>query len=169
MRESAFLEAVRQRVVIYDGAMGTTLQRMNLTPEDYGGAALDGCPEILNITRPDVITGIHASYFEVGVDVVETNTFTASRIKLDDYRLGERTHEINLAAARLAREVADRFATAEHPRFVAGSMGPTGMLPSGNDPVLSNITYADLVEVYREQARALLEGGVDVLLLETNQ
>src|SRR6185437_3744919 len=165
MRESTFLNAVRQRVVIYDGAMGTTLMRLNLTPEDYGSVELDGCPEILNITRPEIIADIHASYFEVGVDVVETNTFTASRLKLDDYKLGDRTHEINLAAARIAREVADRFATPDRPRFVAGAMGPTGMLPSGNDPVLSNITYADLVEVYREQACALLEGGVDVLLL----
>jgi 5-methyltetrahydrofolate--homocysteine methyltransferase len=169
MQDSAFLDAVRQGVVIYDGAMGTTLQRLDLTPEDYGGAATDGCPEILNLTRPQVIADIHASYFDVDVDVVETNTFTASRIKLDDYKLGERTHEINKAAAQIARDVADRFAAQGKPRFVAGAMGPTGMLPSGNDPLLSNITYAQLAEVYREQARGLLEGGVDVLLLETNQ
>ncbi len=169
MQPSTFLDAVQQRVVIYDGAMGTTLQRLNLTAEDYGGVAYDGCPEILNLTRPDVIAGIHESYFAVGVDVVETNTFTASRIKLDDYKLGERTHEINKAAAQIARGVADRFSTPDRSRFVAGAMGPTGMLPSGNDPLLSNITYADLAETYREQARGLLEGGVDVLLLETNQ
>jgi 5-methyltetrahydrofolate--homocysteine methyltransferase len=169
MQDSAFLDAVRQGVVIYDGAMGTTLQRLSLSPEDYGGAATDGCPEILNLTRPQVIADIHASYFDVGVDVVETNTFTASRIKLDDYQLGERTHEINKAAAQIARGVADRYTAQGKRRFVAGSMGPTGMLPSGNDPMLSTITYAQLAEVYREQARGLLEGGVDVLLLETNQ
>ncbi|MBA3823785.1 MAG: homocysteine S-methyltransferase family protein, partial [Ktedonobacterales bacterium] len=169
MHDSAFLDAVAQRVIIYDGAMGTTLQRLDLTPDDYGGAALDGCPEALNLSRPDVITDIHAAYFDAGVDVVETNTFTASRLKLDDYHLGTQTHEINQTAARIARAVADRMSTATQPRFVAGAMGPTGMLPSGNDPVLSNITYAELAEIYREQARALIEGGVDVLLLETNQ
>ncbi len=169
MRDSAFLDAVGQRVIIYDGAMGTTLQRLDLTPDDYGGASLDGCPEALNLSRPDVIADIHAAYFAAGVDVVETNTFTASRLKLDDYSLGSQTYEINHAAARIARVEADRHSTLAQPRFVAGSMGPTGMLPSGNDPVLSNITYTDLVEIYREQARALIEGGVDVLLLETNQ
>jgi 5-methyltetrahydrofolate--homocysteine methyltransferase len=169
MQDSAFLQAVRQRVVIYDGAMGTTLQRAELTMADYGSEALDGCPEILNITRPDVIEGIHAAYLEVGVDVIETNTFTGSRIKLDDYALGARTYEINFAAAQIARRVADRFSTPEKPRFVAGSMGPTGMLPSGNDPVLSNITYPQLVAIYQEQATALIEGGVDVLLIETSQ
>jgi 5-methyltetrahydrofolate--homocysteine methyltransferase len=169
MTRSLFLDRVRQHVVFYDGAMGTTIQTYELTAADYGGAATDGCPEILPITRPDVIEAIHASFLEVGCDVIETDTFTGSRLKLNDYGLGERTHEINLAAARLARRVADRFSTAEHPRFVAGSMGPTGFLPSSDDPVLSNVTYAQLVECFSEQALALIEGGVDVLLIETSQ
>ncbi|HEY7778959.1 MAG TPA: homocysteine S-methyltransferase family protein, partial [Ktedonobacterales bacterium] len=164
-----YLEEIDRRVLVFDGAMGTTIQRMNLTAADYGGAATDGCPEILAVTRPDAIAGIHAAYLEAGCDVLETDTFTGSRIKLDDYHLGDRTTEINRAAAALARAVADRFSTPERPRFVAGSMGPTGMLPSSDDPSLSNITYQQLAETFREQAAALIEGGVDLLLIETSQ
>jgi 5-methyltetrahydrofolate--homocysteine methyltransferase len=167
--EHRYLQELRQRVLVYDGAMGTTIQRLNLTAADYGGAAYDGCPEILAVTRPDAIAGIHAAYLEAGCDVLETDTFTGTRLKLDDYGLGSRTHEINHAAAQLAREAADRFSTPERPRFVAGSMGPTGMLPSSDDPSLSNITYQQLAELYQEQAMALIEGGVDLLLIETSQ
>lgn len=156
-------------MLIYDGAMGTQIQNLTLTAADYGGERYDGCPEILAVTRPDAIGDIHRAYLAAGADVIETDTFTGTRLKLDDYGLGERTHEINLAAARLARAAADEFATPERPRFVAGSMGPTGMLPSSDDPSLSNITYAELAELYREQAVALIEGGVDVLLIETSQ
>ncbi len=166
---SKFLEALAQRVLIYDGAMGTNIQRYQLTAEDYGGQATEGCNEYLVLTKPAVIGEIHAGFLEVGCDVLETDTFTGSRLKLDEYGLGELTHEINLSAARLARRVADRYSTPAQPRFVAGSIGPTGMLPSSDDPLLSNITYQQLVEVFREQAVALLEGGVDVLLTETNQ
>jgi 5-methyltetrahydrofolate--homocysteine methyltransferase len=164
-----YLQELRQRVLVFDGAMGTTIQRVKLTAADYGGERYDGCPEILAVTRPDAIAEIHAAYLEAGCDVLETDTFTGTRIKLDDYQLGDRTHEINRAAARLARQVADRFSTPERPRFVAGSMGPSGMLPSSDDPSLSNITYQQLAEVYREQAAALIEGGVDLLLIETSQ
>ncbi len=164
-----YLAELHRRVLVYDGAMGTTIQRLNLTAADYGGEQADGCPEILAVTRPDVIADIHAAYLEAGCDVLETDTFTGTRLKLDDYKLGTRTHEINRAAARVAREVADRFSTPERPRFVAGSMGPTGMLPSSDDPSLSNITYQQLAEIYREQAVALIEGGVDLLLIETSQ
>src|SRR5579885_1447938 len=166
---SRYLDEVRKRVVVFDGAMGTMIQNLGLDAADYGGEAYDGCPEILAVTRPDAIRDIHRAYFAAGADVVETDTFTGSRIKLDDYKLGARTHEINAAAARLAREAADEFSTPERPRFVAGSIGPTGMLPSSDDPTLSNITYQQLVEVFREQAAALLEGGVDLLLIETSQ
>ncbi len=166
---SKFLETLAQRVLIYDGAMGTNIQRYQLTAEDYGGQATEGCNEYLVLTKPAVIEEIHAGFLEVGCDVLETDSFTGSRLKLDEYGLGELTHEINLSAARLARRVADRYSTPEQPRFVAGSIGPTGMLPSSDDPLLSNITYQQLVEVFREQAAALLEGGVDVLLTETNQ
>ncbi len=167
--ESRYLSEVWRRVVIFDGATGTNLQRRNLSAVDYGGAATEGCNEYLVITRPDIIADLHAAFFAAGVDVVETDSFTASRLKLDEYGLGDRTHEINVAAATIARRTADRFATPDKPRFVAGSMGPTGMLPSSNDPLLSNITYPQLVEIFREQAAALIEGGVDLLLIETSQ
>ncbi|HST88897.1 MAG TPA: homocysteine S-methyltransferase family protein [Ktedonobacterales bacterium] len=167
--QSRYLDEVRRRVVVFDGAMGTQIHDLGLAAEDYGGAALDGCPEILALTRPDAIRDIHRAYLDAGADALETDTFTGTRLKLDDYALGARTHEINLAAARLARAAADEFATPERPRFVAGSMGPTGMLPSSDDPALSNITYQQLAEMYREQAVALIEGGVDLLLIETSQ
>ncbi|MEO7001195.1 MAG: methionine synthase [Ktedonobacterales bacterium] len=168
-QNSGYLAEIGRRTLIFDGAMGTMIQNLGLTAADYGGAALDGCPEILAISRPDVIRDIHRAYLAAGADVVETDTFTGTRLKLDDYALGERTHEINSAAARLARAAADEFATPERPRFVAGSMGPSGMLPSSDDPALSNITYQQLAELYREQAAALIEGGVDLLLIETSQ
>jgi 5-methyltetrahydrofolate--homocysteine methyltransferase len=166
---SKFLEALAQRVLIYDGAMGTNIQRYQLTAEDYGGQATEGCNEYLVLTKPTVIEEIHTGFLEAGCDVLETDSFTGSRLKLDEYGLGNLTHEINLTAARLARGLADRYSTPTQPRFVAGSIGPTGMLPSSDDPLLSNITYQQLVEVFREQAAALLEGGVDVLLIETSQ
>jgi len=166
---SQFLDTLAQRVIIYDGAMGTNIQRYQLTAEDYGGQATEGCNEYLVLTRPAVIEEIHAGFLEVGCDVIESDSFTASRLKLDEYGLGHLTHEVNLTAARLARRVADRYSTPEQPRFVAGSVGPTGMLPSSDDPLLSNITYQQLAEIFREQAAALLEGGVDLLLIETSQ
>src|SRR5258708_37468763 len=143
---STFLDALAQRVIIYDGAMGTNIQRYQLTAEDYGGQATEGCNEYLVITKPSVIEEIQAGFLEVGCDVLETNSFTASRLKLDEYGLGALTHEINLTAARIARRIADRYSTLEQPRFVAGSIGPTGMLPSSDDPLLSNITYQQLAE-----------------------
>ncbi len=167
--ESRYLEEARRRVLIYDGAMGTQILNLALTADDYGGAALEGCPEILAVTRPDAIGEIHRAYLEAGADVVETDTFTGTRLKLDDYKLGDRTHEINKSAAQVARAAADEFSTPEKPRFVAGSMGPTGMLPSSDDPALSNITYQQIAELYREQAVALIDGGVDLLLIETSQ
>jgi 5-methyltetrahydrofolate--homocysteine methyltransferase len=166
---SQFLDALAHRVLIYDGAMGTNIQRYQLAAEDYGGQATEGCNEYLVLTKPSVIEEIHAGFLEVGCDVLETDSFTASRLKLDEYGLGHLTREINLTAARLARSIADRFSTSEHPRFVAGSVGPTGMLPSSDDPLLSNITYQQLVDIFCEQAGYLLEGGVDVLLIETSQ
>ncbi len=166
---SKFLEALAQRVIIYDGAMGTTIQSYQLTAQDFGGEATEGCNEYLVLTKPSVIEGIHAGFLEAGSDVIETDSFTGSRLKLDEYGLGARTHEINLTAAQIARRIADCYSTPEQPRFVAGSIGPTGMLPSSDDPLLSNITYQQLVEIFREQAVALLQGGVDVLLIETSQ
>jgi 5-methyltetrahydrofolate--homocysteine methyltransferase len=166
---SKFLEVLKQRVIIYDGAMGTNIQRYQLTAQDYGGEATEGCNEYLVLAKPSVIEEIHAGFLEAGSDIIETDTFTGSRLKLDEYGQGALTHEINITAAQIARRIADHYSTPEQPRFVAGSVGPTGMLPSSDDPLLSNITYQQLVEIFREQAAALLQGGVDVLLIETSQ
>ncbi|MBA2286992.1 MAG: methionine synthase [Ktedonobacteraceae bacterium] len=166
---SRFLDALAQRVLIYDGAMGTSIQTYQPSAEDYGGASTEGCNEYLVLTKPALIEEIHTGFLEAGCDVLECDSFTASRLKLDEYGVGHLTREVNLTAARLARRLADAYSTAEQPRFVAGSIGPTGMLPSSSDPMLSNITYQQLVEIFREQAAALLEGGVDVLLIETSQ
>ncbi len=166
---SKFLEALAQRVIIYDGAMGTNIQSYQLTAQDYGGEATEGCNEYLVLAKPSVIEEIHTGFLEAGSDVIETDSFTGSRLKLDEYGLGALTHEINFKAAQIARGIADRYSTPEQPRFVAGSIGPTGMLPSSDDPLLSNITYKQLVEIFSEQAAALLQGGVDMLLIETSQ
>ncbi len=157
-----FLEQIRRRVVVYDGAMGTNIQKYDLSVDDYWGK--EGCNELLVQSRPDVIRAIHASFFEAGCDVVETNSFGSSRIVLAEYDLQDQVRELNIAAARLAREVAAQYSTPDHPRFVAGSVGPTTKLPS-----LGHITYDAMAETYREQFDALIEGGVDILLIETCQ
>lgn len=164
-----YLRLLQERVLIYDGAMGTQLMALELSAEDFGGDRYLGCYEALVLTRPEAIRAIHTAYLEAGADVVETDSFTASRLKLDEFGLGEKTHEINLRAAQLAREACDAIATPDRPRFVAGSMGPTGMLISSSDPTLSKITFEQLADIYGEQARALVDGGVDLLLLETMQ
>ena len=164
-----YLAALNERVLIYDGAMGTSVQAWNLSADDFGGTTLEGCNEALVFHRPDVIEAIHASFLEAGADVLETDTFGGSRPKLEEYGLGERTYEQNRTAAELARRVADRFARDGRPRFVAGSIGPTGFLPSTTDPTLSNVTFEQLVAIFEEQAKALVDGGVDVLLVETAQ
>ena len=166
------LEAITRGVVVFDGAMGTTLQRMQLADEltvkDFDGR--QGCNEILSLTRPDIIAAVHRGYFEVGVDVVETNTFGASRPKLDEYDLGPRTIEVNQTAARIAREEAERaFKIDGRQRYVAGSLGPSGFLPSSSDPDLGRVRPNDLIEIFREQSLALLQGGVDAILAETAQ
>jgi len=149
--------------------MGTQLMALDLTAEDFGGERQLGCNEALVLSRPDLIRSIHERYFEAGADVVETDSFTASRLKLDEFGIGEHTYAVNHDAAQLARKAADAYGTPTRPRFVAGSMGPTGMLVSSSDPSLSKITFAELAQIYGEQARALVEGGVDLLLLETMQ
>ena len=157
-----FLGAVAERVVVFDGGMGATLEQFDLTSEDYGG--LQGkCHEALVLNRPDVIEGVHTSMLEAGADVLETDTFQASRLKLDEWGLGEHTLEINRRAAEIARKAAgDR-------RFVAGSIGPTGFLPASDDPTLGDISFRRLVEVFTEQAQGLLEGGADLIIIETAQ
>ncbi|HEX3671536.1 MAG TPA: methionine synthase [Candidatus Cybelea sp.] len=166
---SEYLRLLEERVLVFDGAMGTQLMALELTADDFGGDAYNGCNEGLVLTRPEIVRAIHESYLAAGADVVETDTFTGSRLKLDEYRLGERTREINFRAAEIARDACNAFSTPERPRFVAGSMGPTGMLVSSSDPALSNVTFEQLRDIYAEQARALVEGGVDLLLLETMQ
>ncbi|MFL5543957.1 MAG: methionine synthase [Gemmatimonadaceae bacterium] len=167
--ESSYLDALSRRVLIYDGAMGTNIQRYNLSAEDFGGKALEGCNDHLVLTRPDVIQAIHESFLAVGCDVVETCTFQSTPRRLHEWGLGDKVRDINVAAARLARAACEKFATPERPRFVAASMGPTGMLPSSSDPVLSQISYDELSDNYYEQAKYLVEGGVDLLLIETSQ
>src|SRR6266496_3535684 len=159
---SEFLKAVNERVVTYDGAMGTNIQFRNLTADDYWGK--EGCNELLVLSRPDVIRDIHAAFFDVGCDVVESNTFGSTRIVLAEYGLEARVRELNLAACKLAREVASQFSTPERPRFVAGSIGPTTKLPS-----LGHISWDAMLATYVEQAEALIEGGADLLLIETCQ
>src|SRR5271170_2564573 len=153
-----FLQTVKERVVVYDGAMGTNIQARNPTLDDYWGK--ENCSEILVLSRPDIIRDIHADFFRVGCDIVETNTFGGSRIVLSEFELPDRVHEINLKAA----QVAQQFSTKERPRFVAGSMGPTTKLPS-----LGHIGFEAMAAAYEEQAAALIEGGVDILLIETCQ
>ena len=157
-----FLSELKRRVLVYDGAMGTNLQKHNLSAEDFQDK--EGCNELLVLSRPDVIRQIHASFLEAGCDVIETDSFGSTSIVLAEYGLESRTRELNLAAARLAREVADKYSTPDKPRFVAGSIGPTTKLPS-----LGHIGYDAMAAAYREQAEALIEGGVDVLLIETCQ
>src|SRR5687768_2275251 len=168
-RDTRYLDALAAHVLIFDGAMGTNIQRYNLTADDFGGKSLEGCNDHLVLTRPDVIQATHESFLEVGCDVVETCTFQSTPRRLEEWGIGDKVREINVAAARIARAACDKFATPDGPRFVAGSIGPTGMLPSSSDPVLSNITFADLSENYYAQAKYLVEGGVDVLLVETSQ
>ncbi|HEY0528106.1 MAG TPA: methionine synthase [Gemmatimonadaceae bacterium] len=167
--ESRYLQELERRVLVYDGAMGTNIQRYNLSPDDFGGKSLEGCNDNLVLTRPDVIQAIHESFLAVGCDVVETCTFQSTPRRLHEWGLGDKVRDINIAAARLARAACAKYETPDRPRFVAASMGPTGMLPSSSDPVLSKITYDDLAENYYEQAKYLLEGGVDLLLIETSQ
>jgi 5-methyltetrahydrofolate--homocysteine methyltransferase len=164
-----YLRLLQERVLIYDGAMGTQLMALELSAKDFGGERYVGCNEALVLSRPDVVRDIHTAYLKAGADVVETDSFMGSRLKLDEYGLADKTLEINRRAAELAREACDAIATPDRPRFVAGSMGPTGMLISSSDPTLSKITFEQLATIYGEQARALVEGGVDVLLLETMQ
>jgi len=156
-------------VLIYDGAMGTSLDLYPLTADDFGGERTNGNRDYLVVTRPDIITEIHHSFMAAGADVLETCTFQSTRMRLEEWGLGDDTHAINKQAASLARAVADEWEAKDgRKRFVAGSMGPTGKLPSSDDPALSDVTWDHLSDVFREQAVALIEGGADVLLVETS-
>jgi 5-methyltetrahydrofolate--homocysteine methyltransferase len=157
-----YRQALRERVVVYDGGMGATLEQFDLTSEDYGGLA-GKCHEALVLNRADVIEGVHASMLDAGAQVLETDTFQASRLKLDEWGLADYTVEINTKAAEIARKAAGES------RFVAGSIGPTGFLPASDDPTLGQIGFGELVEVFAEQAAGLIDGGADLIIIETAQ
>jgi len=167
-KKDAYLKELDRRVLIFDGAMGTMLQVKGLTAADFGGAKYLGCNDYLVLSSPQTIAGIHNEYLEAGADVLETDSFRANRLTLADYDLAAKTNEINVAAAQIARKAADAHSTPEKPRFVAGSIGPSGKLISTNDPEMSNISYDQLADIFREQARGLIQGGVDLLLIETS-
>lgn len=173
-------EHIQQRILLLDGAMGTMIQQRNLTEDDFRGTRFADVPglmrgnnDILNLTRPDVIADIHRLYLEAGADIIETNTFNSQRISQADYHCADAVREMALEGARIARQLADEYTrkTPSQPRFVAGSVGPTNrslsISPDVNDPALRNLTFDQLAEAYTEQMEALLEGGVDALLIET--
>ncbi len=165
LRIRSLLEALDARILCMDGAMGTMLQQARLTAADFGGAALEGCNENLSRTRPDVILGVHRAYLDAGSDIIETNTFGSTRIVLAEYGLANDAYELSRRSAELARRAADEFSTAAKPRFVAGSMGPTTKAIT----VTGGVTFDELREAYYEQAKGLVDGGADMLVLETAQ
>jgi 5-methyltetrahydrofolate--homocysteine methyltransferase len=177
-RASTLPQALRERIVILDGAMGTMIQRLQLGEADFRGPRfadhardLKGNNDLLVLTRPDVIASIHDAYLAAGADIIETNTFGANSIAQEDYGLAHLARELNEAAARIARAAADRHATADKPRWVAGALGPTprtaSISPDVNDPGARNVSFAQLRQAYREQAQGLLAGGCDLFLVET--
>ena len=144
---STLLDLIKTRPVFYDGSMGATILNLGLTPEDYGGQSTEGYNDYLSVVKPDVIHTIHASFLEAGADVLETNTFGSSVIKAEEYGLGEQAYDINRASAALARSVADEYSTATRQRFVMGSIGPSGLLPASEDPMLGNHTFQQVKSV----------------------
>ncbi|MDG5787829.1 methionine synthase [Evansella sp. AB-P1] len=165
MGNSLFEQQLQKKIIVFDGATGTMFQEANLTAEHFGGEEYEGCNEFLNIISPKIVEDVHLKYLEAGSDMIETNTFGATSIVLDDYDLGHRAEEINYVSAQIARKAADKLSTPEWPRFVAGAMGPTTKAIS----VTGGVTFEELVDTYEEQVRGLIRGGVDVLLLETSQ
>jgi 5-methyltetrahydrofolate--homocysteine methyltransferase len=177
-RAQALPEILTQRIVVLDGAMGTMIQRYKLSEADFRGSRfahhahdLKGNNDLLQLTRPDVISEIHQGYLAAGADIIETNTFGATTVAQDDYGLGHIARELNVVAAQLARAACDAYSTPDKPRFVAGALGPTprtaSISPDVNNPAARNITFEQLREAYLEQAQGLLEGGADLFLVET--
>jgi len=177
---SSILQEIHKRILILDGAMGTMLQRYNFSEEDFRGErfanfphSLKGNNDLLSLTQPQAIAAIHAQYFEAGADIVETNTFSGTTIGMADYHLEDLVHELNFESAKIARQVADEFTAKnpDQPRFVAGSIGPTNrtasMSPDVNDPGFRAVTFDELRIAYKQQVEALIDGGVDLLLVET--
>ena len=159
-----FLDILKEKIIVFDGATGTHIQGQNLTPEDFGGERFNGCNEYLVISKPSAVENVHRDYLDAGCDVIETDTFGGTPIVLAEYGLAEQAYELNLKAARIAKRVASDYSQSGHPRFVAGSMGPTTKLPS-----LGHISFKDMAAAYFVQAKGLVEGGVDLLSLETCQ
>jgi 5-methyltetrahydrofolate--homocysteine methyltransferase len=162
MNRQPYLEAVRERVIVFDGAFGTFVQDLDLGADDFGGASLEGCNEMLCLTRPDVIESMHAAFLDAGVDAIETASFGSFSTVLTEYDIPEKAYELNVAAASIARRVADRYESDGRPRYVAGSIGPGTKLPS-----LGHIGFIELRDAYEEQARGLIDGGADLFLIET--
>ncbi len=179
MNKTKLLQSIlAQRIMVLDGAMGTMIQKHNLTEEDYRGERfkdwnilVQGNNDLLSLTQPQIIKDIHKSYLEVGADIIETNTFNATKTSMADYEMEDLAYEINVESAKIARQSADEFSTVEKPRFVAGVIGPTSrtcsLSPDVNDPGYRNVTFDGLVEVYTQSTRGLIEGGADIILIET--
>jgi 5-methyltetrahydrofolate--homocysteine methyltransferase len=161
---TSFLDTLKERIVVFDGAMGTNLQVQNLTLDDFGGLRFEGCNENLLVTRPDAVEKVHAAFLDVGCDVIETNSFNGTPVDFAEYGIGDQAYDMNVRAARLAKRVVSDYATKARPRWVAGSMGPGRKLPT-----LGHISFVDLKAAYGEQVRGLLDGGADLLIVETCQ
>ena len=161
---SNLLDTLKERIVVFDGAMGTNLQVQNLTLDDFGGPRFEGCNENLLVTRPDAVEKVHAGFLDVGCDVIETNSFNGTPVDFAEYDIADKAYDMNVLAAQLAKRVASDYSTKDKPRWVAGSMGPGRKLPT-----LGHITFTDLRDAYAVQVRGLLDGGVDLLIVETCQ
>ena len=158
------LDTLKERIVVFDGAMGTNLQVQNLTLDDFGGPRFEGCNENLLVTRPDAVEKVHSGFLDVGCDVIETNSFNGTPVDFAEYDIGDKAYDMNVLAAQLAKRVASDYSTKEKPRWVAGSMGPGRKLPT-----LGHISFSELRDAYSVQVRGLLDGGVDLLIVETCQ
>src|SRR5213595_2612549 len=159
-----FLDSLKERIVVFDGAMGTNLQVQNLTLDDFGGLRFEGCNEHLLITRPDAVDNVHTGFLDVGCDVIETNSFNGTPVDFAEYDMADQAYDMNVRAASLAKRIASDYSTKEKPRWAAGSMGPGRKLPT-----LGHISFVDLKAAYGEQVRGLLDGGADLLIVETCQ
>src|SRR5215470_6062225 len=159
-----FLDTLKDRIIVFDGAMGTNLQVQNLTLEDFGGLRFEGCNENLLVTRPDAVEKVHTGFLDVGCDVIETNSFNGTPIDFAEYDIADQAYQMNVRAAQLAKRIAADYSTKAKPRWVAGSMGPGRKLPT-----LGHISFAELKDAYGVQVRGLLDGGADLLIVETCQ
>src|SRR6266851_10143726 len=161
---TSFLDTLKERIVVFDGAMGTNLQVQNLSLDDFGGLRFEGCNENLLVTRPDAVENVHTAFFDVGCDVIETNSFNGTPVDFAEYDMADQAYDMNVRAASLAKRIASDYSTKEKPRWVAGSMGSGRKLPT-----LGHISFLDLKAAYAEQVRGLLDGGADLLIVETCQ